>query len=88
VKSLTTFTFLAALVALAGFYVFSSGNLFASPTALQPSDDPLANRLAIVDPPARTLEQVNAQNQVAANGEAVTPLNNWVYTASPPSRSR
>jgi hypothetical protein len=79
---------LAVLVVLAGVYVFTSGNLFASPAALQPSDDPLANRLAIVDPPARSLEQVNAQTQVAGNGEAVTPLNNWVYTASPPSRSR
>jgi hypothetical protein len=86
VKALTTFVFLALLVALAGAFVFSSGSLFASPAALQPSDDPVTNGLAIVDLPARTVEQ--ASPRTSPNDEAVTALNHWAYTASPPSRSR
>jgi hypothetical protein len=86
VKALTTFAFLAVLVALAGVYVFGSGSLLASPAALQPSDDPLTNGLAIVDPPTRILEPASSQSPT--KGDEVTALNNWVYTASPPSRSR
>jgi hypothetical protein len=88
VKTLSTFAFLAVLVALAGVCVFSSGSLFASPTALPSSDDPLTNHLAIVDPPTRTLEQASAQTPAAPNGGEATTLNNWAYTASPSSRSR
>jgi hypothetical protein len=88
VKTLLTFSFLIALVALGSAYVLSSGSVFASSPTLQPSDDPLCNVLSIVDPPARTLAKADAPTQGAGNAESVTPLNQWVYTTWQPTRNR
>jgi hypothetical protein len=87
-RAFGTFAILAAVVASTGFYVCSSGQLFGSTASFQPFEDPLANRLSIVDPPARTLAKADAPSQPAAKGEQVTPLYNWVYTVNPPTRNR
>ena len=84
VRAVSTFAFLAAAVVLAGAYLCSWGGLFAAPVALQASDDPLANRLQIVEPTART----RAAAQPAVGGETAALLKNWVYTDDNTSQNR
>ncbi len=78
------FALLAATVVLGAAFVYSWSGLVAAPVALQASDDPLANRLQIVEPPAR----VRAAAQPTANGETATLLQNWVYTDDNTSQNR
>jgi hypothetical protein len=84
VRAASTFGFLGAAV-VAGAYLCSWSGVFAASVPLQPSDDPLANRLQIVEP--RALDLGNAGQPVAKGDEAVM-LQNWVYTNGNPSQGR
>jgi hypothetical protein len=83
VRTIATTTFLGGVVALSVATVFSWGNLFAA-SAPQAGDDPLTNRLAIVEPFDRT--RTEAAGRTAVNSAAVTDLNNWEFTDTNPSR--
>ena len=85
VRAVTTFTFLTAVVILAAASVFTWGNLLAAAPPLRAEDDPLTNRLAIVEPPALAVATARA-NQTATEPETVTTLKNWVFTDGPPTR--